>query len=92
MVTQKLISLLTWQEEGEGKGEGEGRGRGGGEGESGIGVCVCVESLLLHMKSLLVLPTIPILYLRVRHLFFFFNDKVCLMCVFTDICCTRIIT
>lgn len=29
MVTQKLISLLTWQEEGEGEGKGDGRGKGG---------------------------------------------------------------
>lgn len=41
MVTQRLISLLTWQEEKEGKGEREGRG-----------VQEWVEILPLHVKSL----------------------------------------
>lgn len=67
IVTQRLISLLTWQEEGEGKGKGN--------LEWGW------KSFPSHKKSLLVLSTILILSLQVHPLLYFLKDKVCLGCV-----------
>ena len=62
MVTQSLISLLTWQEEEEGKGEREGRG-----------VHEWVEILPSAREKPLVLSTILILSFRIQSSSLFFK-------------------
>ena len=51
MVSQKLISPPTWQEEGEGKGEGRG---GGGKARTSVVEERVGVSLLLHKEKPLV--------------------------------------
>lgn len=62
MVTQRLISLLTWQEEEEGKGEREGRG-----------VHEWVEISPSACEKPLVLSTILILSFRIQSSSLFFK-------------------